>query len=126
MKKIWKALGFAALAATVIPYRIHKDQEEDVTSVDALLWQATHHSGKGEDKNQVDITFGFKSPFQEVREERGLFTDNPDEAVLYTTEQTLADDAAAEEDSAATDGAESKMDETEEPEVTEEDFDPDL
>ena len=83
MKKFWKALGITALAAAVIPYRIRKDREEDVTTVDALLWQLTRRPGEGEEKNQVDITLGFKSPLQEVREERELFTEDPDEAVLF-------------------------------------------
>ena len=59
MKKLWKALGITALAAAVIPYRVRRDQEEDVTTVDALLWQLTRRPGEGEAKNQVDITLGF-------------------------------------------------------------------
>ena len=115
MKKLWKALGITALAAAVLPYRIRRDQEENTTTVDALLWQAVRRPGEGEDKGQLDISIGYKSPLQEVREERDLFTDDPEEAVLF-----------AEEPEAAAVDAPAPMAEAEEPEATEEDFDPDL
>ncbi len=122
MKKFWKALGITALAAAVIPYRIRKDREEDVTTVDALLWQLTRRPGEGEEKNQVDITLGFKSPLQEVREERELFTEDPDEAVLFAD---MGDDAEADASASAEAEEASPTEETADPVVTEEDFDPD-
>ena len=84
--------------------------------MDALLWQAVRRPGEGEDKGQLDISIGYKSPLQEVREERDLFTDDPEEAVLF----------ADEEPEAAAVDAPAPMAEAEEPEATEEDFDPDL
>ena len=129
MKKLWKVLGITALAAALIPYRVRKEQEgeEDVTTIDALLWQAIRRPGQGEDKSQTDITLGFKSPFQEVREERALFTDDPEEAVLFADGQP---EAEGKEEEAAADvpehQAESAGEPTAEPEVTEEDFDPEL
>ena len=90
MKKLWKALGITALAAALLPYRVRKDQDEDATTIDALLWQATRRPGQGEEKGQVDITIGFKSPLQEVRQERALFTDDPEEAVLFADHEPEA------------------------------------
>ena len=119
MKKLWKALGITALAAAVLPYRIRRDQEENTTTVDARLWQAVRRPGDGEDKGQLDISLGYKSPLQEVREERDLFTDDPEEAVLFADEEPEA--AAVEAPAPMAEPAEA-----EEPEATEEDFDPDL
>jgi len=147
MKKLWKVLGFTALAAAVVPYRIRKDKEAEMTRVDALLWQATHRTGEGEDKGQVDITFGFKSPLQELREERGLFTDDPDEAVLAAdlaesvgeAASDLAEAAAekaadlaekvedtVEEAADTVEEAVEKLEQPAEPVATEEDFDPEI
>lgn len=117
MKKLWKALGITALAAALLPYRVRKDQDEDATTIDALLWQATRRPGQGEEKAQVDITIGFKSPLQEVRQERALFTDDPEEAVLFADDQPEA---------AVVDTPPSASAPAEEPEATEEDFDPEL
>lgn len=137
MKKFWKALGLTALAAAVLPYRVRRDKEENVTTVDALLWQFIRRPGQGEEKGQVDITLGFKSPLQEVREERELFTDDPDEAVLFAgagpkdgaaEAAGIAEEqaeAAAGEFAARTEEAEAS-EEASEPVVTEDDFDPDL
>lgn len=90
MKKFWKALGFAALAAAVIPYRVHRDDETGEKTVEALLWQVTRGPGQGENKEQIDLSLGFKSPFQTVREEKALFTDNPEEAVLFADDEPEA------------------------------------
>ncbi len=123
MKKFWKALGLTALAAAVIPYRVHKDEEENTTSVDALMWQLTRRTGQGEEKAQVDVTIGFKSPLQEIREERQLFTEDPEEALFDDSGLEPAPAVKAEEP------AEEKAptaEEPAEPDVTEEDFDPEL
>ena len=83
MKKFWKVLGITALAASLIPYRVNKDEETETTTMDALLWQAIRRPGEGEDKGQVDINLGFKSPLQTKREESALFADDePDAAVV--------------------------------------------
>jgi len=137
MKKLWKALGITALAATLIPYRVRKDHETGATTMDALLWQATRRPAEGE--GQLDITFGFKSPFQELQEERGLFTDDPEEAVLFAGGEAAAETAAsaaeeveskleenAEKAAAAAEEAEARLEESAEPVVTEEDFDPEI
>ena len=129
MKKFWKALGIAALAAAVIPYRVHKDDETGEKTVEALLWQATRGPGGDKNHDQVDISLGFKSPFQAVREEKALFTDDPEEAVLFADDEPEAavvaaglaeeqTEAAAEEAAAAAEEAEAAE------EAGEEDFDP--
>ncbi len=142
MKKLWKALGITALAASLIPYRVRKDHETNATTMDALLWQATRRPGPGEDKGQLDITFGFKSPFHELQEERGLFTDDPEEAVLFAGGETAADlaesaaekaaDLAEKVEDAVEDAADAvgetveKLEQPAEPVVTKEDFDPEI
>ena len=123
MKKLWKALGITALAASLIPYRVHKDHGTDTTTMDALLWQATRRPGEGEDKNQVDITIGFKSPLQAKREESVLFADDePEAAVVDTSLTEIVEEAVEEAVEEVIAGAEDE--ETAEP--TEEDFDPEL
>ena len=122
MKKLWKALGITALAATLIPYRVQKDEEAQTTSVDALLWQATRGPGQGEDKEQVDITFGFKSPLQARREESALFADDEPEAAVV--EAPLAE-AASEVIEKLADAAESAVEDViAEAETAEDSFDP--
>lgn len=122
MKKLWKALGITALAAALIPYRVQKDEEAQTTSVDALLWQATRGPGEGEDKNQVDICIGFKSPLQAKREESALFADDEPEAAVV--EAPLAE-AAGEVIEKLADAAESAVEDViAEAEAAENGFDP--
>ena len=96
MKKIWKVLGITALAASLIPYRVNKDDEAESTTVDALLWQATRRPGEGEDKDQLDINIGFKSPLQAKREESALFADDEPEAAVVDAPLTEAVEEAVE------------------------------
>ena len=126
MKKFWKVLGITALAASLIPYRVNKDEETETTTMDALLWQAARRPGQGEDKGQVDISLGFKSPFQEVREERELFTDDPEEAVLFADIEPAAGAEAKADAPAPVEEDAPSAEEPAEPEATEEDFDPEL
>ena len=120
MKKLWKALGITVLAAAFIPYRFRKDKDEGSTHVDALLWQVTRRPGNGDDEDIVDISLGFKSPLHEVREERKLFTDDPEEAMLF------ADNEPEAAVPAPAHAGEAPAEQAAEPVVTEEDFDPDL
>lgn len=96
MKKLWKVLGITALAASLIPYRVNKDDEAESTTVDALLWQATRRPGEGEDKDQLDINIGFKSPLQAKREESALFADDEPEAAVVDAPLTEAVEEAVE------------------------------
>ena len=96
MKKLWKALGITALAAAVIPYRFRKDEDAGISSMDALLWQATRHPGEGDDKDQLDISIGFKSPLQTKREESSLFADDEPEAAIVDAPLTEAVEEAVD------------------------------
>lgn len=58
MKKVWKALSAAAVAATLLPYRVEKKEENGEIRVKALLWEAT--STPTEDKTpHITIHIGF-------------------------------------------------------------------
>ncbi len=85
MKKFWKTLGLTALAATLIPYRIEGDKETGALTVQALLWKLTEKTDANGTKN-VSIKFlSFGAD-----EEDGLFTDDPEEAVLFADHEPEA------------------------------------
>ncbi len=58
--KIWKALatvlGLAA-AAAVIPYKVEKDDETEVTTVKALAWTAVKAPNPEDGGTRVDVAF---------------------------------------------------------------------
>lgn len=122
MKKLLKALGITAVIASVLPYRVHRDEETETTAVDALLWQATRSPGQEEgDGQHIDVNLGFKSPFQAKREEHALFADDEPEAAIVAADlaqaeadaaQAAADEAQAEADllQAAADEAQAAAD----------------
>lgn len=105
MKKLWKVLGITALAASLIPYRVNKDDETESTTMDALLWQAIRRPGEGGDKGQLDINIGFKSPLQAKREECALFADDEPEAAVVDAPLAEAVEGAAEAAADAVDAA---------------------
>ena len=78
MKKFWKALGLTALAAAVLPYRVEGDKDTGSLTVQALLWKLTEKPNADGGK---DVTIKFLSFGKD--EEDGLFTDDPEEAVLF-------------------------------------------
>lgn len=78
MKKFWKALGLTALAAALVPYRIEGDKQTGSLTVQALLWKLTE---KTDANGTKDISIKFLSFGAD--EEDGLFTDDPEEAVLF-------------------------------------------
>lgn len=138
MKKFWKALGAAALAAAV-PVRFKKDDATGEKTFQSLL--VSVNVGPGEEGGtSIDINFGDGVLTQAIgglvnaKKESKLFTEDPEEAVLFADgqpEAAAADiaegqtEAAAEELAAQGEEAESAK-EAAEPEATEEDFDPDL
>lgn len=136
MKKFWKALGAAALAAAV-PVRFKKDDATGEKTFQSLL--VSVNVGPGEEGGtSIDINFGDGVLTQAIgslvnaKKESKLFTDNPEEAVLFADDQleaaVVTDEdiaEAAEEPAAQAEEAEAAKD-TAEPEATEEDFDPDL
>lgn len=82
--KIWKALGITALAASLLPYCVRKNDKTGQTEINALLWQAVRTPDAGEDGDRVDINIGFKSRIQTLREikEAELFADDEPEAAV--------------------------------------------
>ncbi|MDE6841865.1 MAG: hypothetical protein K2P49_13705, partial [Oscillospiraceae bacterium] len=90
MKKFWKVLGLTALAAALVPYRVRRDDETGQQTVEALLWQVTRGPGEDQTHDQIDVNLGFKSPFQAIREEKKLFTNDPQEAVLFADDEPEA------------------------------------
>lgn len=126
MKKFWKALGVAALAAAV-PVRFQKDDATGEKTFQSLL--VSVNVGPGEEGGtSIDINFGDGVLTQAIgslvnaKKESKLFTEDPEEAVLFADNQP---EAAAEEPAAQAEEAEAAKN-TAEPEATEEDFDPDL
>ena len=62
-KKLLKALGIAALAAAVIPYRVEKNEEKDELTVQALLWKVTNYPHPDfEDQRSTSLSIGFNAP----------------------------------------------------------------
>lgn len=143
MKKFWKALGVAALAAAV-PVRFQKDDATGEKTFQSLL--VSVNVGPGEEGGTaIDINFGDGVLTQAIgslvnaKKESKLFTEDPEEAVLFADNQpeaaVVTDDDIAE---AVAEGPAAQAEETEaaketepteetaEPEATEEDFDPDL
>lgn len=111
MKKFWKALGLTALAAALVPYRIEGDKESGSLTVQALLWKLTEKTGANGTKD-LSITFlSFGAD-----EEDGLFTDDPEEAVLFADHDPEAATVPAPESAQAPAAPEEEADEA--------DFDP--
>ncbi len=123
MKKFWKALGLTALAATLIPYYVDEDKETGSVTVKALFWKFTK---KTDADGQKDITLKFLSFGPD--EEDSLFTDNPEEAVLFADDDPDAAAIAAEEAAIAEHEAAIAAEEeaTAQEEAGEADFDPEL
>ncbi len=133
MKKIWKALGIAALAAAV-PVRIKKDEETGKTTYQSLLLSVDvgpNDDGEGTDIG-VNIGEGLINSVitnaVTAKKEADLFTDDPEEAVLFADDDPAA---AIVTEAAAPAQVEEEAPQAEEPAasdpdpvVTEEDFDP--
>ena len=133
MKKIWKALGIAALI-TAVPVRIKRDEETGKTTYQSLLLSVD--VGRNDDGEGTDIGINIGEGLinsvitgaVNAKKEADLFTDDPEEAVLFADDDPAAaivteaaapapevEEAPQAEEPAASD-----------PVVTEEDFDPDL
>ena len=128
MKKFWKALGIAALAA-VVPVRIKKDEETGKKTFQSLLWKLdVGPTGEGDTTEiGLDLMEGvITAPLMNAitaKQEAELFTDDPDEAVLFADDEPGAAvvEAAAEQAEAAAEEAEAKVEE-----ATGADFDPEF
>ena len=123
MKKFWNALGLADQAATLHPSYVNEDQETGAVTVKALFWKLPKNTGAD---GQKDITLKFLSFGPD--EEDSLFTDNPEEAVLFADNDPDAAAIAAEEAAIAEHEAAIAAEEeaTAQEEAGEADFDPEL
>ena len=95
MKKIWKALGIGALAAAV-PVRIKKDEETGKTTYQSLLLSVDvgpNDDGEGTDIG-VNIGEGLINSMitgaVTAKKEADLFTDDPEDAVLFADDDPAA------------------------------------
>ncbi len=106
MKKFWKALGIAALAAAV-PVRVSKDEQTGKKTFQSLLWKLDIIPNKdGTDNTEIglDLMEGvLTAPLMKAvtaKKEAELFADDePEAAVVAAVEEVQA--AAAEVPAAA-------------------------
>lgn len=105
MKKIWKILGGAALAAAVVPYRVEGDKDTGSLTVKGLLYQVTRTpdpENEGETKYQVNIGPAFAR--RKDDDEEHMYADGI--VVAYRAEENAED--GAEKTAEATETAEGK------------------
>lgn len=129
MKKFWKALGIAALAAAV-PVQIFKDKETGTRSYRSLLleWKSID---KGEKSKEINISLMdgiLTAPIYDLltsKKETVLFADDEPEAA---TVPEVIDFAAAAAEKAVEKEPQAGEEEvqTSAEEATEEDFDPEI
>ena len=130
MKKFWKALGIAALAAAV-PVRIKKDEETGRKKFQSLLLSVDVGPGEGGEGTDIGINLGeglltdLGKGIVGAKKEAAMFTDNPEEAVLFADGEP---EAAVVETAEAGASGPAEVDDTPlaEEAAAEEDFDPDL
>lgn len=127
MKKFWKAMGIAALAA-LVPVRVKKDEKTGKKTFQSLLWKVDVAPGENGEGTEIglDLMEGvLTAPLMNAiaaKKEAELFTDDPDEAVPFAGNEPEAAAPAQTQDAPAADAEPS--DESAEEEATEEDFDP--
>lgn len=105
MKKFWKALGIAALAAFV-PVRFQKDEETGKKKYQSLLLSVDVGPGENETGTDIGINLGegvltdLGRKVVGARREAAMFTDDPAEAAVEAADlaQTAADAAQAAAD----------------------------
>ena len=128
MKKIWKVLGLAAIAAAV-PVRVRRDEDTGKKKYQSLLLSFD----VGPDEEGIGTEIGINvgeglltnaiGGLVNAKKESKLFTDDPEEAVLFADGEP---EAAAVEPIQETAAAEDTPAQAGEAEATEEDFDPEL
>ena len=109
MKKFWKALGIAALAAAV-PVRVKKDTETGKKKFQSLLLSVDVGPGENGEGTDVGINFGEGivtgaiTNLVDAKKEANLFADDePEAAVLGADElQVITDEAQEAADQAQT------------------------
>lgn len=128
MKKFWKVLGLAAIAAAV-PVRVRRDEDTGKKKYQSLLLSFD----VGPDEEGIGTEIGINvgeglltnaiGGLVNAKKESKLFTDDPEEAVLFADGEP---EAAAVEPIQETAAAEDTPSQAGEAEATEEDFDPEL
>ncbi len=128
MKKFWKVLGLAAIAAAV-PVRVRRDEDTGKKKYQSLLLSFD----VGPDEEGIGTEIGINvgeglltnaiGGLVNAKKESKLFTDDPEEAVLFADGEP---EAAAVEPIQETAAAEDTPAQAGEAEATEEDFDPEL
>ena len=87
MKKFWKALGIAALAA-VVPVRVKTDEESGKKTFQSLLWKLDVGPAADDETTEIglDLMEGvLTAPLMKAvtrKKEAELFTDDPAEAAV--------------------------------------------
>ena len=101
MKTFWKALGIAALAA-VVPVRYKKDEESGKKVFQSLLWKLDVGPTGNGDTTEIGLSLMdgvVTGPLMDAisaKKEAELFTEDPEEAVLFADDNP--EDAAIEVD----------------------------
>ena len=106
---VLKVLGAAAAVAALTPYKVERDEETGVTTMQALLWGAKYTPATEESGRGVDVTFGLNIPGG--KDEAELYADDePEAAVLDESELQViageAQEAAGEAQEAASEAQE--------------------
>lgn len=138
MKKFWKALGIAALAAA-IPVRFKKDEESGKKTFQSLLGSVDVSTGEDGKVADIGINIGeglltdaISGLVGSKREAVHFADDDPEAAVVpgeiidFTQAAAQAQTAAEEaqtDDSGAQDAADEQLDDKD---VNEDDFDPEM
>lgn len=132
MKAFWKVLGITALAAAV-PVRFKKDEDTGKKTYQSLLLSVDVGPGE-EEGTEIGINVGEGVLTQAIgnlvnaKKESKLFTDDPQEAVLFADgdPEAAAVTVSHIAEEQAEDAAQAEEAEAAESEAGEEDFDPDL
>lgn len=106
MKKFWKFLGFAALAAGLAPYKIEKNEETGENTYQSLLMRITTSPGETEgEKRRIDVNLGEGALTGKLLEK---MENNGEEPHLFSDEISI-DYTAAENAGDASEEAEKEI-----------------
>ena len=109
MKKFWKALGIAALAAAAVPVRIKKDEITGKKKYQSLLLSVDIGPGENGEGTDIGINIGeggvigsAVTNLMTAKKESELFADDEPEAAVLDAEelQVLTDEAQEADDEA--------------------------
>ena len=101
MKKFWKAFGFTAALAALVPVSIMEDKETGKKTYQSLLMSLDIKTDEDTSEKQIGLNIGdglISSAIVNAvtaRREAELFTDDPAEAVVA---EAIADEGPADDD----------------------------